>query len=137
LEYYGVDDAVFHFSKGTAFTYDLLRQYLQLFSLGDTPIFKYHQLICSTYADGCNEESKTFVSYNTWKASWVAYMKSLDIKYEYGFQCPHCDEHPSVVIVDGTSLGHRKDLATGQSDLTEPTSNSIPFRQMRYVLNMH
>ena len=133
LQYNGINDGIFCFSKETTFTYELLRQYLRLFSLGDTPMYKYHMLISLNYSDYADQQTK-FISYSTWKASCYMYMKSLEIDYEAGFQCLECKERPSVVIIDGTSLGHRKDLMTGQSDLAASTNNLSVVEQTRFVL---
>ena len=53
--------------------------------------------------------SKIF-SYNHYRLAWHAFLHLLDIDMQSGFMCPICEDCPSEVVMDATSLSFRKDF---------------------------
>lgn len=46
--------------------------------------------------------------YRDFRLAWYEFMQLLDIDYHAGFECKECGPNPETVIMDATSLGHRK-----------------------------
>ena len=54
--------------------------------------------------------STKVVTYKTLRKGWNAFARLLDINWERTFSCSQCLDEPEVVIMDGITLGFRKDL---------------------------
>lgn len=53
--------------------------------------------------------------YHHFRQAWYSFIRLLDIDYSEGFCCNLCGNHPSTIIMDGTSLSFRRALDSWQS----------------------
>lgn len=67
---------------------------------------------------------QTTFSYAHFKFAWYGFLELLcsTIDFEKGFQCGQCGSSPVNVIMDATTLAHRKDLKFWSSNLQNATS---------------
>lgn len=49
-------------------------------------------------------------SYNHYRVAWYAFLELMDIDFNNGFCCELCGIHPSVIIMDATTLAFQKSL---------------------------
>jgi hypothetical protein len=75
-------------------------------------MFTEHSILTMMHKDAGNPSFSKMVSYNHFRAAWYAFLEliSSDIDFSNGFICSHCGPHPSIIIMDATSLAFRRDL---------------------------
>ncbi|XP_033739869.1 uncharacterized protein LOC117327131 [Pecten maximus] len=91
--------------------YDILRSYMHSFLLGRRPLFTFYQALVSDHLDRGNN-IEDILTYNKLRCAWNAFIKLLDLDFQQGFCCHHCNDDgngaPSTVICDGTSLSFQR-----------------------------
>eukprot|EP00794_Sanderia_malayensis_P001542 gene1542-1705_t len=112
-------------------SHKLLRRFMLSFLHGIMPIYVFHTIyIREKEEDGYGNLAKG-LTYNKFKSSWYAFLRLLDIDYALGFECKVCKNHPSVLIMDATSLSFRKEFTPWQVFLENINSDGeivIPRR---------
>ncbi|XP_066271346.1 uncharacterized protein [Branchiostoma lanceolatum] len=134
LPYDGQEDLVFNFSNKAMYAYNMLTKYMHFMIENRTPLRGFHR--------ACQREnnlSKTnLTSYNTFLYAYNSFERLLNIDWTTSFQCPTCRTQPEVVIMDGITLGFRKDLIPELQDDVQhsdpPVINSGSRHQDRVVI---
>lgn len=83
--------------------------------------------------------SSTIMSYPQFKFSWYGFLERVCsvINFEEGFKCQHCGSSPDHVIMDATTLAHRKNFKVWHEDLRELASDNIKQIPYRYASDDH
>ncbi|CAC5387652.1 unnamed protein product [Mytilus coruscus] len=91
--------------------YDVLRSYMHSFLHGRRPLYTFYKTWCDVYFDYKNFTIQVDLSYERLRQAWLSYLKLLDIDFNEGFSCPHCDGDdgmPETIICDGTTLSFQR-----------------------------
>jgi hypothetical protein len=63
--------------------------------------------------------------------AWYAFARLLDIDLSEGFICTTCGDHPSVVIMDATTLSFRKDFNPWKNFLKSYRKDETKIKRQR------
>lgn len=98
-------------------------------------MYTYYMTLKDNYAR-C---SSTIMSYPQFKFSWYGFLERVCsvINFEEGFKCQHCGSSPDHVIMDATTLAHRKNFKVWHEDLRELASDNIKQIPYRYASDDH
>ncbi|XP_066285252.1 uncharacterized protein [Branchiostoma lanceolatum] len=112
LPYDGQEDLLFNLNNKDLIAYSMLFRYLHLMLEARNPLAAFHrayQRQVGALGQG------DVLPLHKMRLAWDSFSHLLDIDWRTSFKCPVCEQHPDVIICDGTSLGFRKDLITYES----------------------
>lgn len=92
-----------------------------------TTLYTYFLSLRDSHERSNDLRFQTTFSYAHFKFAWYGFLELLcsTIDFEKGFQCGQCGSSPVNVIMDATTLAHRKDLKFWSSNLQNATSEKV------------
>ena len=127
LFYDGQEDGIFNHSNHTLFSYEAMLTYWDGIISSKLSFTAHHSNMCMAHRR--SHTAHLLPKRAVIREALQGFMLLLDIDYS-SFGCPCCSNMPHediVVIMDGTTLGSRKDLVfTGPKATEARTSEPIP-----------
>ncbi|KAI8516330.1 hypothetical protein Bbelb_049110 [Branchiostoma belcheri] len=122
LPYDGQEDLLFNLNNKDLIAYSMLFRYLHLMLEARNPLAAFHR----AYRRQISALGRGDVlPLHKMRLAWDSFSHLLDIDWQTSFRCPVCEQHPDVIICDGTSLGFRKDLIKYDSSRETQQSSSV------------
>ncbi|KAJ3534115.1 hypothetical protein NM688_g7184 [Phlebia brevispora] len=95
------DRQLFNFNNSIIFTHELLNSYTSAYTASETPFSAFCFTVRRTYSAYGSQHD--FCADETFVRAWFAFIRIQ--RLDSGMACPQCGSSPSIVIVDGVSLG--------------------------------
>ena len=111
LHYDGRSDLLFNLDNKHIFSFVWLYTILHNTQFNHYTLYGAFQEANATRLIGRQEDLSLYI-YNKLRLAYNCFLKQLDLNYEEILKCdePECGEEPALLVMDGTSIGGRKDL---------------------------
>ncbi|XP_056021296.1 uncharacterized protein LOC125649645 isoform X2 [Ostrea edulis] len=126
LRYDGLEHCIFHTSH-TLIAYEVLFGFMDLFTRNRTTLYTYFLSLKDNHERGNDKKFQQTFSYAHFKFAWYGFLEKLcsTINFEEGFRCIQCGSAPDRLIMDATTLAHRKNLKTWTNNLQQMASDNV------------
>lgn len=97
-------------------------------------MYTFYQTWCDVHFDYKNFTIQVDLSYQRLRQAWLSYLKLLDIDFNDGFSCSHCDGDdgmPETIVCDGTSFSFQRRM-WDWNEKSEP-ENVLTLSSSKYV----